>query len=218
MATTDASILGQSRIYRPQSGNGPSTAMVFGSGSELELKGGALNAASGRITFPPNLARGYIPLNLTNAPIKTTATASGVVPMTTATQPSRRSPDITSGFLVVRWTSAAGNQNPLYFEPIRVPDDLSTAGGLRVHLNGEAASANAQKDMTVHGRMGTATAAVDAVVTLTTTPGEQVATMASGSIASGGGLITLSVQPTSAHASGNMDLYGAGLSYAKRTS
>ena len=243
MAASDQG--GHSRIYRETGGASGATAEVFASGAVARFEQGSSLLASGQITFganssfraeggavftggvvltsgqftaPGSLARGYIPLNLTNALAKTTATASGVVPLTTGTNPQRHNPDITSGFLRTRWTSAAGFQNPLYLEPIRIPNDLSTAGGIRVHLFGEAASADAQKDVTVNARAGTATAAFAGTVTLTTTPTEQVATLASGSIPTAAGLLSLSMFPTSAHASGSVDLYGAALSYAKLTS
>ena len=218
MATTDDTILGQSRIYRPQSGAGPSTALVVATGGEIEFQGGALNLASGRITMPPNLARGRIQLSILAAQAKTTATASGVVPLTTGSQPARHTADVTSGLTRVRWASGAGNANPLSFDQVILPDDFASEGGIRVHVFGEAASANAQKDLTVRARMGTATAAVSGVITQTTTPITGETTLASGSVASAGGLVSISMFPTSAHASGPVDIYGAALSYVKRTS
>ena len=191
----------QTAVYRDQGG------------ATLHVStGGMLNLSSGRVTFPGNLARGYIPL--VPRGVKTTATASGIVTAwTTAVGPSFKTFEVASGIAVYNWATA--NVNPLIFENVRVPDDLSTAGALNLVYTAESAS-GATNDITFQIRSGTATGNLGATGALSTTPVERTISVASGSVPASG-LIGVSVFPGT-HATGTVSLYAAGLSYAKRTS
>jgi hypothetical protein len=189
-----------SRQYRD------ATQMVFGSGSRLLIEAGA------NITMPNTLARGYIPLVAVG--VKTTATASGIVPWTaTSVSPKLSNPDITSGFISWQWATAA--VNPMYFAPVRVPEDLATAGGMEVHVVAQSAS-GATNQLNVAVRAGTATANVGTTQVLTSSPVESTIAITSGNTPSSG-LVSVSIFP-SAHATGVIDFYTAGISYQKRTS
>lgn len=219
-----ANASGQSRIHREIT-RGPSggATMTFASGARLAFDAGAsmtfqgvADFTSGRITFPPNLARGYI--ELVPKGVKTTATASGLITAwTTGVNPAYVNPDITSGYAGYRWSTAAGAQNPLHFGNVRVPGDLATGGGLSVHVVATGAVANATNAINVLMRAGTATAAINTTHVLGAAPAETTAVIASGSVPATG-FWSFSAFPENAHASGNITLYGVGLSYTKRTS
>ena len=193
--------------------------ITFGAGSSFTMDStvtltGLLNASLGAVALPGSLRRGYIPL--TPIGVKTTATASGIVPLTTGTNPQLHNPDITSGFLRYRWTSAAGSLNPLFFAPVRVPDELATDGGLVINVVGVGASANASNELNIAVRAGTATANVGSTRALTSSPVQSTMAVTSGNTPATG-LISISVFP-SAHASGAIDLYSMGIAYRRRTS
>jgi len=212
---------GAARVYKTQGGTG----LVFASGSRLLVEQGAsvqfnttLDLASAALILPGSLARGYIPLRPIGA--KTTATASGIVPFsTTGVQPKMANPDITSGYLA--WTWATANTNPMYFEPVRVPDDLSTAGGLTAHLVASGAVANATNALHLAMRAGTATADVIAGtsgnIALGGAAAETTLAISSGNVPATG-FMSFSLYPENAHATGAISLYALGLSYQKKTS
>ncbi len=52
---------GQQAIYKEQHASNGATEVIASLGV-IRLAGGAIDASAGRITFPPNLAKGYIPL------------------------------------------------------------------------------------------------------------------------------------------------------------
>ena len=164
---------GQARIYKEQYGNASNQREVFASGARLLMEAGssftmqgAADLSGGQVTFPTNLARGYIPL--VPAGTKTTATASGIVSLlTSGLAPSMKTFEVTSGVLAIQWATA--NVNPVVFQNVRVPDDLSTAVPLRLLFTAENASA-ATDDLNWQIRAGTATANLGATVALSTTP------------------------------------------------
>ena len=151
MAASDQG--GHSRIYRETGGSSGSTALVFASGGVARGEAGSslswagvADFTSARVTLPGSLGRGYIPLVARG--VKATATASGLVTAwTTALNPALVNTDITSGYSGYRWATA--NLNPLHFEPVRVPLDFSSAGGLNVHTIASGAAANATNAKTV---------------------------------------------------------------------
>ena len=128
MAASDQG--GHSRIYREVGGSSGSTALVIASGGVVRLgAGGQLAASAGSIQMPGSLGRGYI--ELVARGVKTTATASGIVTAwTTGVNPAYVNPDVTSGYAGYRWSTAAGNQNPLFFANVRAPADFASAGSI----------------------------------------------------------------------------------------
>ncbi len=210
-----------SPIYKTQG----ATALVFSSGAELQVTSGAeinlgigatANFTSGVVKMPGNLARGYDSLVARAA--KTTATASGVITgFTTGTQPFLRTFEQASGALVYGWTSAAGMGNPLYYEPWRIPNDLSTADPLRLHYTARASGNAATNQLNFAIRAGTATADLGTTgpVDYSATHAERTISVASGSVPASG-ILNVSVFPTAA--SGTVRLFGLGISYGKKTS
>lgn len=227
---------GQSRIYtEPQRGSSNrQTTMVYASGAQVNVEAGAswqfdgqLNAASGRITLPGVLGRGFLNFDLGGGFAKTTATASGLVsPLATGVQPSLKTFETTDNRWQsrLRWTTAAGATNVFVLPPIRIPNDLSTAGGLKVHLNGERSSAQATDggsgavQVRVYANVASTTGNTNIGTTheLTSAPGESTADIASGSVPASG-LLTVVLVPNG-HSSTPIDLYGGGFSYQKKTS
>lgn len=195
---------GQAKVYRKQG----ATEMTIDSG-------GYLNAASGKVKMPPNLARGYA--NLSPLGYKATATASGIVTaMTSGTTAlvGLVNNGIATGAPAYRWSTNNGAR--LYFAPWRIPDDLSTADVLKVHYNAENVSgATYDCNVTVHGG-GTATANLGTTGALSSTPVERSISIASGSIPASG-LLAVAWAPTSG-ATSAVYLYAAGISYGKKTS
>lgn len=208
---------GQSRIYREHSPPGPTTGMVFASGSRLLFEAGALlDASAGRVQLPGVLGQGYDSLRI--AGVKATATASGITQaLTTGTNPRAETFEVASGAVRYSWTTAAGNTNPLLYEPWHVPGDLATAAGLTIRMVASGATANATNSLTVRARNGTATAAIDTTFALAGGAAEITGTIASGSVPATG-VLNFTVIPENAHASGNISLYSLGVSYTKRTS
>lgn len=217
---------GQAKVYFPQG----ATEMVVASGGRVTLEAGStlsavgvvnmtptagtINLSAAVLTLPANLGRGYIPLVARG--VKTTATASGIVTAwTTAVQPNLKTFEVASGVPVYTWTSAAGNANPLIFEPVRIPDDFSTGGPLRVVYTGRTSGA-ATNDINVIIRSGTATANLGATGALSSTPTERTISVASGSLTASG-WIGVTIFP-SAHATGSVALYNQGISYQRKTS
>lgn len=232
MPATDGEF-GQSRVYRRQG----ATDLTVASGGRITIEQGGLldasgqiniganatmtmnallNASLGAIALPGALRRGYIPL--VPVGVKTTATASGIVPITaTSVNPKLTNPDITSGYLGWEWSTAAGNANPLYFAPVRIPDDFDTASGFSIHVVASGAVANATNALNMSLRVGTATAALLSTAVLGAAPVEVTMAVATGALAATG-FMSLSAYPENAHASGNVRLLSAGLSYRRRTS
>lgn len=201
---------GQTGIFREQHGAKETTMQV--DSSSVLRGGGIFDFSSGTVRMPGNLGRGYIPL--VPAGTKTTATASGIVSLlTSGLAPSMKTFEVTSGVLAIQWATA--NVNPVVFQNVRVPDDLSTAVPLRLLFTAENASA-ATDDLNWQIRAGTATANLGATVALSTTPIERTVSVASGSVPSSG-FIGVTVFPGT-HATGTVSLYTAGLSYGLKSS
>lgn len=194
---------GQAKVYRKQ-----------GATEQVIDAGGYLNIASGKVRFPGNLARGYD--SLVPVAAKTTATASGVITnFTTGTQPSIRTAEIASGSLIYGWSTAAGNDNPLYCAPWRVPNDLSTADPIRIHYKMRTSGA-ATNGVAFIARANAATADIGATAVLSSSPAEAYIEIASGSVPATG-CINLTIKPNT-HATGNVALYSIGVSYGRKTS
>mgnify|MGYP001599408615 FL=1 len=205
---------GQARVYRTPGATGE---VIASGGTLLVEAGGHIDASAGRITLPGVLRRGFVSLDPLNAQAKTTATASGVVPLSTGTNPQRHSANVDAvGPSRVRWTTAAGATNPLVFPAWRVPFDLATAGGLEIVLVAEGGSGNASNELNVRLFNGTATADLGSTRALTSSPVESTVAITSGNMPATG-FVTLVMSPN-AHASGAIDLYAVGFSYLRKTS
>ena len=165
------------------------------------------------VHLPGALGKGYA--NLSPLGAKTTATASGLVTdLTTATIPRLGTLGVASGGISYEWASAGAGF--LYFEPWRIPSDLSTADGLSIHYLAECASgATRQCDIKAFAAGGS-TANLGTTAALSSTPSERTLTIASGSVPATGWL-SIAWGPTS-NATGSVYLYGVGLSYTKKTS
>ncbi len=209
---------GQTRIYKEQFGPASNAREVFASGARLLIEAGAsftmnapMDLSAGQVTMPGNLARGYAPLVARG--VKTTATASGIVTAwTTAIVPKLTHVDVTGGPIGYTWATA--NVNQLFFEPWRIPDDLSTAVPMRVHYNAESAS-GATNDIAIRIH-GNSTVNLGATGALTTTPTERAISVASGSVPTSG-VVYVSAFPGT-HATGTVTLFSVGISYGKKTS
>ena len=202
------------------------TTMVVDTSSVLRGDG-TFNFASGRVTLPGSLGRGYIPFKLGGGAGKATATASGLVsPLATGAQPSYKTMDTTNAVWVprLRWTSAAGATNQYFLNTFRIPNDLATAGGIKVHLIGERSSAQSTAggsgavQVRIYANAVTTTGWTDIGTTheLTSAPVESTASVTSGNTPASG-FITVALVPNP-HSTGSIDLYAGGLSYQRKTS
>lgn len=206
-----------SKVYKTQG----ASAIVVSSGGEIQITSGgeislgagaSANFTSGTVALPGNLRRGYDTLIVKGA--KTTATASGVVTaFTTAVHPKLKTFEVASGALLYEW--ATGHVEPLLYEPWRIPDDFSTGDGLYVHFTGESVS-GATNDLNIAVRSGTATADLGTTAALTSTPSEQYIEVGATALPASG-LLNVSIFP-SAHATGAISLFSAGISYYRSSS
>lgn len=167
------------------------------------------------VHLPGSLGRGYLALAAIGA--KTTATSSGISAITGASGTTALIGMINSGVsgpVGYRW--ATNNGFRLYFAPVRIPDDFATADPVYVHYTAENSSGSTREaNVIVHAGV-TATANLGTTGALSSTPQERTVTLSTGSIPASG-YLSVAWAPTSG-ATGTVSLYGAGISYGKKTS
>jgi hypothetical protein len=209
-------------VYRKQG----ATEMVIDTG-------GTLNAASGKVNLPPNLKRGFVPLNLfgaralasgetynsfqvsaTGAALPTGSVggllAAGTVPFLGAFSTAAKA-------AVVQW--ASGSVQAIAFPPIPVPPDFSSAGGLSIHAIAERTSDNASDNVldfrfwanTNASNKGTTGA------TMTTTPAEYSAAVSSAEAGAHPGSWNVHIVPGT-HTNNAVRLFNAWIEYTRVTS
>ena len=198
------------RVFVPQG----ATQVVIATGGVLDVDGGLIDASAGRITWPPGLASGYIPLNLFSAQEVVSASGSFTA-LSTGTTPARgRINATTDPTLRIRW--ATGNNDPIQLPEVIMPDDLSTVGPITLHLYGEKGSGQASADIDAQAWFGVGDTEMGSTVSFTSAPTRRTMSIASGDIVASAPL-NLVLTPA-AHASGVIDLYGAALSYRRKSS
>lgn len=231
---------GQSRIYREQILNASSAREIFASGARMLFEEGSsftlnstfkvgasglidLSTGVGRISFAtgeiaaPDLAgdlsSGYITVNLFDA--KEAVSASGTfTAITTGTNPALGRVNATvDPSIRVRWTTAAGAQDPLQLPTVALPPDVGTATGITVHLYGEKGSGQASADIDVRAYMGIGDTEMGTTVNFTSSPADRTVAIASGDVVPGT-MLNLVLEPA-AHASGVIDLYAVWVTYAR---
>lgn len=217
-----------SKIYRTQN----ATAQVFSSGSQAQFTSGSeanfgpgstANFTSGAVKMPGSLAKGYLDLGpyilsarqLASAETLTTASGSIVNPDGAAAVSLVSTGDQA---IYLNWASAvvAGIKLP----PIAMPGDMSTAGGLGVHLYGEsigsATAADAKSAFDIRAWMDVGDTEMGAThPDFTTTPGYASVALTSGNVSTG--ILNLTLVPE-AHAGRAIRLYGGRIDYTKKTS
>ena len=238
MATSDSPGIG---IYTQHTGLGRESTMHVDASNVLNIAGtlalaagGAVNAASGSITMPPGLASGHIPLgvNLFNA--RNAASGETVASGSTAPtaffggllmpdgDPALKFNSTAGRIPMLEWVSAL--VAAIVLPPVAMPQDFSTAGGLRVELFGESVGTGTASDaisaLTIVAHFAALTSASDANVgathpNFTSTPSWQGITIASGSV--GTNSLSLILTPQ-AHAGRAIRLYDARARYTKVTS
>lgn len=219
----------QAKVGREQ---GASTFFVASGGTIRVDPGGHINVASGSITLPANLKRGYVPLDILAARAQTSSgemigasvSATGgnlgnaiggllnlnSTPVLNFNSSLNRAP-------MLSWASAV--VTPITFPPVPIPPDFSSAGGLTIHAIAERASDSASGDpldfrfwanqnATEQGSTGTS---------MTSTPSEHFVTISSAEAGAHPGLWTVGIVPT-VHGGNAVRLYGAWIEYDKRTS
>lgn len=202
----------QTGIYKQQIGPGRSATMVVD-------EAGVLDITSGTIRLPSVHRTGYIPLNLFGGRSRATATASGSVALTTATQPKLVAVSATDGHYQQQllYTSAAGSSNYLVLNPLLIPPDLSSAGGMTVRINGERSSANASAQLMVYALAGNATANIGTTVALTSSPSEVTVAITSGNTPASG-YLNVMLYADGINSTGFVALYAGAVTYTKKTS
>jgi hypothetical protein len=221
---------GQSKVYKTQG----ATAVIAASGGTFKLDGGAANFASGRVTMPPALAKGYLDLSAYLMGARQLASAEQFIPGTSG--------EIAfwGGVLVGAGGTAgtpalvltASNDQSLYLNyasavvvgiklpPIALPGDLSTAGGLTISLYGEtvgsASAADAKDAFDIRAWFDIGDTECGAThPDFTSTPAFKSVTVASGDVTTG--ILNITLVPE-AHAARAIRLYGGKMEYTKRTS
>lgn len=219
MATSNSP---QSGIYKDQHA-GRNATMHVDAGSHLDL--------SGSVQLPGSLARGYINTgpNLfggRNAASNETIASGSSAP--TAFWGGMLMPDgnpamkfLSSGDKVwmLQWASA--QVAAVAMLPVALPNDMSTAGGLTIEFYGEtygtASAADAKDCLTIvpHFGIGNTSGTPTTAPDFTSTPSWKGITVASGTVTTDD--LTVTVYPA-AHAARGLQVYGARVSYAKKTS
>lgn len=218
-----------SKVHKTQG----ASAIVVASGGTIDVQGGGhINAASGRITQPGSLAKGYVDLGpyLVNARELSSAeslvTGSSGDPLfggllsggATGTTPALALTSSGDQSFYLDWASA--NVDAIKLPPIFMPGDMSTAGGLTIGLYGEtvgsATAADAKQCFDIRAWMDIGDTEMGAThPDFTSTPGLKQITLASGDVSTG--ILNLTLVPQ-AHAGRAIRLYGGRIDYTKKTS
>lgn len=219
----------QAKVGREQ---GASTFFVASGGTIRVDPGGHINVASGSITLPANLKRGYVPLDILAARAQTSSgemigasvSATGgnlgnaiggllnlnSTPVLNFNSSLNRAP-------MLSWASAV--VTPITFPPVPIPPDFSSAGGLTIHAIAERASDSASGDpldfrfwanqnATEQGTTGS---------TMTSTPAEYSAAVSSAEVGAYPGVWNIQIVPGT-HTNNAVKVYSAWAGYDKRTS
>lgn len=228
-----------SKIYKTQG----ATAQVFSSGSQLQVTSGAeinlgagasANFTSGAVKMPGSLAKGYIDLSQYLMSARQLASAEQFIAGTsaetafwggilvgnggTAGTPALVLTSSGDQSLYLNWASAITVAVKL--PPIAMPGDMSTAGGLGVHLYGEsvgtATAADAKAAFDIRAWMDIGDTEMGAThPDFTSTPGYASVALTSGNVSTG--ILNLTLVPE-AHAGRAIRLYGGRIDYTKKTS
>lgn len=213
---------GQSKVYRTQG----STGLVIG-------EGGSLNAASGKVTLPGSLAKGYIDLSPYILGARQMASAENLISGTSAETA------FWGGMLVKGATAgtpaldltASGDQSAylnwasaivvaIKLAPIMMPGDMSTAGGLTVGLFGESVgtgtASDAKSALDIRCWMDIGDTEMGSThPDFTSTPSLKTIALTSGNVSTG--ILNITLVPE-AHAGRAIRLYGGRVDYTKKTS
>ena len=218
----------QQGIYTEQH-SGKQTTMHVDTSSVLDVRG-TLNVASGTLTLPGTLAKGYINLGplifsaheMASAEKLTSGTSAPAYfwagMLDTDTTPSIDTLSTADPIFRLQWVSA--NVDSIILPPIALPDDLSTAGGMTIDLFGEvvgtATAADAIQAFKINARMGVGDTEMGAThPNFTSTPSYKGITITSGNMSTDQLSIILTPQT---HAARAINLYGGRISYTKKSS
>lgn len=234
----DLTYEGMAKVYRKQG----STALVVAAGGaveveasgEIDLQAGATaNFSSGTLKLPGSLAKGYIDLGPYLFGARELASAENFIIGTSAetgfwggllgggatgTSPSHSLNTTADQSFYLGWASA--NVDAIKLPPIAMPGDMSTAGGLGIHLFGEsvgsATAADAKAAMDIRSWMDVGDTEMGAThPDFTTTPGYASIALASGDLSTG--ILNITLVPE-AHAGRAIRIYGGRIDYTKKTS
>ena len=202
-------------IFRRQGGN----EMVVSSGSSFVVDAGGvftfngtLNASGGAVVLPGVLGRGYINLPLGDA--MEVSSADSLNPLTSGTNPLiGRINAGTDPKARIRWASGTGATDLVQWD-VHLPPDVATAGGMTLNLYGEKTSGTSNA-LEARIFFGVGDTNAGSTVALTSSPANAAITIASGDIVANTP-VAIIVGPQSV--SGNVDLYGARLTYTRLSS
>lgn len=218
----------QQGIYYEQHINRETTMIVDSSNT---IRGdGTFNFASGRVTMPGSLARGYI--NLGAHLFGARVAASGETVASGSSAPTAfwgglLMPDGTPAlkFLstadpILMLSYASGITTPIALPPISMPQDMSTAGGFTIEIYGETVGTGSASDAAdafkINARYGVGDVEMGSThPNFSSTPSWQGITLASGNLTTD--MLNIILTPQ-AHAARGWQVYGMRASYAKLTS
>lgn len=219
----------QAKVGREQ---GASAFFVASGGTIRVDPGGHINVASGSITLPANLKRGYIPLDIFAARAlssaeaflgaSVSATGGNLANAIGGLLNANSTPTLTmfsTAAMAPQLTWASGVGTAIAFPPVPIPPDFSSAGGLTIHAIAERASDNASNNVldfrfwanqnaTEQGTTGT---------TISSTPGEHSITVAASEAGGHPGVWSFQLVPGT-HTNNAVKVYSAWAEYDRRTS
>ena len=218
----DKTYSGAAKVYKTQG----ATGLIVAAGGEID-------ASAGKITFPPSLAKGYIDLGpylmqarelasaetmLAGTSAETAYWGGILIGGSTGTTPGLALTSSGDQSLYLNWASAV--VDAIKLPPIAMPGDMSTAGGIGVHLFGESIGTGTASDAAagfdIRAWMDVGDTEMGAThPNFTSTPGYASVNLASGDVSTG--ILNLTLAP-SAHAGRAFRLYGGRLDYTKKTS
>lgn len=219
----------QPKVYRKQG----ATAFVIASGGALEVEpGGSINLASGALTLPPNLKRGYIPLDIFSARslssgevffgASVSATGGNLGNAIGGLLNLNSAPTLTMVSTAVRapqLTWASGDVTAIAFPPLAIPPDFSSAAGLSIHAIAERTTDNASNNVLDFRFWANANATEQGTTgsTMTSTPAEYSALVSSAESGAHPGTWNIQIVPGT-HTNNAVRVFSAWVEYDRRTS
>lgn len=220
--------------YIPKVGReqGASTFYVASGGTIRVDPGGMINAASGSITLPPNLKRGYVPLDIFAARAlssgevffgaSVSATGGNLGNAIGGLLNANSTPTLTMFSTAARaphLTWASGDVTAIAFPPVPIPPDFSSAGGLSIHAVAERSSDNASNNV-LDFRFWANTNATEQGTTgstMTTAPAEYSVVVSSAEAGAHPGVWNFQIVPGT-HTNNSVKVYSAWAEWDRKTS
>ena len=220
----------QPKVYREQG----ASALVIASGGTLRVEaGGTLNLASGTLSLPTNLRRGFVPLDI--FAVRTLASGETFQSFNVSASGAALPTGSVGGLIgagtipaLAMFSTAAmaphalwasGEQAAIAFPPVPIPPDFSSAGGLTIHAIAERSSDGASNNVLDFRFWANVNATEQGTTgsTMTTTPAEYSITVSSAEAGAHPGVWNIQIVPGT-HTNNKVRLFSAWAEYDRASS